>query len=226
MPISSRRDEFQKIINCLVKENDIEVPPRAGKMRVKDVALRKGQGTASLGLARYYVMIEGPAKDGSDDLIIEIKRARRSALAALVPPTGEQFDGPGDRIKHAQSAQLVRGDVFYGSVEIDGASFMTRERAPFRDDIDLDDLSKSGWIDYAEICGSALAHAHALSDEIGALDYDVEPKILDAIEPAKLFRHDILKFALEAADRCRLDFAAYRKDHQLGAFRTVDFVYQ
>lgn len=226
VPISSRRDEFQEIVDRFVRENEIEVPARASEMHVKDVALRKGQGTASLGLARYYVMIEGPAKDGSDDLIIEIKRARRSALAALVLPTDERFDVPGDRIKHAQGAHLVRGDVFYGSVEIDGTSFMTRERAPFRDDIELEDLSNSGWNAYAEICGSALAHAHALSDEIGALDCDVEPKILEAIEPAKLFTHDILQFTQEAADRCRRDFAAYREDHQLGAFRTVDIVYK
>lgn len=101
---------------------------------------------------------------------------------------------------------------------------MTRERAPFRDDIDLDDLSKSSWNEYAEICGSALAHS--LSDDIGALDYDVEPKVLDALASAKLFTHDILQLAQETADRCRRDYAAYRKDHQLGAFRTVDFVYK
>ena len=39
------------------------MPERAAGMRVKDVCERHGQGTASLGLPRYYLMIEGPAAD-------------------------------------------------------------------------------------------------------------------------------------------------------------------
>ena len=83
-------------------------------MRVKDVAVRRGQGIASLGLARYYVLIEGPRADATDDLIIEFKQARRSALAGLTPPSRYDADGRGERISHAHRVQLVNGDVFYG----------------------------------------------------------------------------------------------------------------
>lgn len=91
VPISSRRDEFQKITERLVEENDVEVPECAKGMRVKDVALRRGQGTASLGLNRYYVLIEGPERDGTDDMIIEYKQAQRSALSGLVPPSASSW---------------------------------------------------------------------------------------------------------------------------------------
>ena len=50
VPISSQLDKFQKITNRLVKKNGTDVPARAKGMRVKDVAIRRGQGTASLGL--------------------------------------------------------------------------------------------------------------------------------------------------------------------------------
>jgi uncharacterized protein (DUF2252 family) len=226
IPVTSRRDEFQTLIDQLVEQKQVEPPPRAADLHVKDVAIRKGQGTASLGLPRYYVLVEGPLADGSDDLIIEFKKARRSALAGLVPPTANRFDVPGRRIRHAQAVQLVRGDRFYGSIEIEGSSFITRERAPFRDDFDLDDLSKSQWKSYADICGRALAHAHALSDEVGYLNHDVEPAILQAIEPAELFVEDILCFADEAAERIRRDHCFFRADHALGAFRCVDRVYR
>lgn len=93
VPVSGRRDEFQALIDRFVATNDVDVPARAGQMRVKDVAQRKGAGTASLGLTRYYVLIEGPHADGSDDLVIELKQARRSALAGLVPPSEYAFDG-------------------------------------------------------------------------------------------------------------------------------------
>ena len=225
-PISERCAEFQKVIDRLVSENDVKPGSRAGDMKVKDVAIRHGQGTASLGLDRFYVLIEGPRADGTDDLIIELKQARRSALTGLVPPNDFRREAQGDRIAHAQAVQLVRGDVFFGSVEFDGTSFMTRERAPYRDDIDLDELSKSEWKRYAEICGAALAHAHSMSDDAGELDYDVEPMLLEAIAPDELFVDDIVRFASAASDRLRSDHEAFKADHELGAFRSIDVDYR
>ena len=113
-----------------------------------------------------------------------------------------------------------------GAVEIDGESFMTRERAPFRDDIDLDELSYGTWKDYAHVCGAALAQAHALSDDLGQVDYDVEPSIVAALSPLKLFIADIVRFTEEAADRLKRDHRFFREDHAMGAFGQVDMVYR
>lgn len=226
VPISSRLPEFQDLVDRYVRENRVAVPSRAGGMRVKDVAERKGAGTASLGLTRYYVLIEGPRADGTDDLLLELKRARRSALAGLVPPSSFAVDGQGDRMRHAQRVHLVNGDVFYGSVDFDGHSFMVRERAPFRDDMSLGSLSAGEWKEYAAICGRVLAHTHAMSDENGLIDYDVEPAIMDAIGGHDLFVDDLLRFADEAVERVRGDHALFVADHALGAFRSVDVVYR
>ena len=226
VPMPTRREEFQDLVDRYVQENELEAPVRAGDMRVKDVAQRKGQGTASLGLTRYYVLIEGPHADGTDDLILEFKQARRSALTGLVPPSDFRFEGLGERIAHAHTVQLVGGDVFYGGVEFEGLSFIARERAPYRDDIDLDDLSKTDWKNYAEICGRTLAHAHALSDETGDIDRDIEPEILEAVGDHELFVDDIVRFADETAERLRDDHEAFVADHKLGAFRSIDLIYR
>ena len=188
VPISSRRDEFQELIDRYVEESHVSVPERAGAMRVKDVAERRGQGTASLGLVRYYVMIEGPLTDASDDILLELKQARRSALEGLVPPSEHLVDGNADRVVHGQRVQLVSGDRFYGSIKHRGISFLVRERSWFRDDIDLDDLSFKKWRHYARICGEVLAQAHARSDDSGLVDHDVEPEIVDAIGEAGTVR--------------------------------------
>ncbi len=222
IPVSSRIDEFQELVDRWVAENDIAVPKRAGAMKVKDVAVRRGQGTASLGLSRFYVLIEGERADATDDIIIEFKQARRSALAGLVPPTGLGDTELADRIAHAQGVQLVRADVFYGSVEFEGASFMSRERAPYRDDIDLDDLSFKQWRRYAAICGRALAQAHALSDDVGEVEGQIEPKILAAVEPQALFVNDMVRFAEATARRLKSDHKTFKADHRLEAFGTVD----
>ena len=226
VPVSRRRDEFQALVDAWRKENDVQVPRRAGEMRVKDVAVRRGAGTASLGLPRYYLLIEGPGRDGSDDLIVEFKQARRSALAGLVPPSSFNDVDRGARVVHAQAVQLVRGDVFFGHATFEGRSFLSRERPPFKDDVDLDNLDKKGWKTYAKICGQTLAHAHALSDETGALDYDIEPAILRAVNPQKLFVADILRYAHAAARRLRRDHEAFQKDHARGAFKNIDVMFR
>ncbi|MEX6505314.1 DUF2252 domain-containing protein [Jiella sp. M17.18] len=225
-PLSSEIDKFQKAIDDLAEANGIDAPRRAGELRVKDVCMRHGQGTASLGLPRYYVLIEGPSKDATDDLIIEFKRARQSALEGLVPPSDFDAGAKADRIAHGQAVQLAHGDIFYGAVEIDGMSFMSRERAPFRDDIDLDELSFGTWKDYAQVCGAALAQAHALSDDLGQIDYDVEPSIIAAASPKGLFVADLVRFAEEAADRLETDHALFREDHALGAFDKIELIYR
>lgn len=217
-PVSSRVKEFQGYINALAKGAGIRDVGRVGALKVKDVCMRHGQGTASLGLPRYYVLLEGPSQDATDDLIVEFKRARPSALEGLVPPNDFDAGDEGDRIAHGQAVHLANGDVFYGAVTIDGVSFMSRERAPFREDIDLDDLSKKGWKAYAHACGRALAQAHARSDDAGQLDYRIEPRILEAMEPLELFIDDMLCFAREAVARMDRDHAMYRRDLKLDAF--------
>jgi uncharacterized protein (DUF2252 family) len=225
-PISGEKAKFQKAVDDLAKARNLKAVKRLGPLKVKDVCVRHGQGTASLGLPRYYVLIEGPSQDATDDLIVEFKRARRSALEGLTPPSDFHAGDKADRIVHGQTVQLAHGDVFYGAVTIDGQSFMSRERAPFRDDIDLDELSAKTWKAYARACGAALAQSHALSDELGRIDYDVEPSIVAAAAPRALFVADMLRFAEEAADRLKADHALFREDHALGAFDSVDMVYR
>lgn len=225
-PISSRRDEFQQIVDRLIETNGITPPEHAGDMRVKDVAIRHRQGMASLGLPRFYVMLEGPAADGGDDVILELKRARQTALLGLVPPSDFDAGEKGERIVHAQSVHLINGDALYGEVMIDGQSFMSRERAPCRDDMDLDGLSSKGWRRYANVCGRALAQAHARSEDAGHLDYDVDAHILEAVRPKALFLDDLLRFADEVVERLRQDHAWFQRDHRLGAFETVDKIHR
>jgi uncharacterized protein (DUF2252 family)/uncharacterized protein YfiM (DUF2279 family) len=217
-PISTRIAEFQDYIDQLVAANGLDSKGRTGTLLVKDVCMRHGQGTASLGLPRYYCLLEGPSQDASDDLIIEFKRARASALEGLVPANDFHAGDRGDRIAHGQSVHLASGDVFYGAVKIDGDSFMSRERAPFRNDIDLEELSKKSWKRYARACGRALAQAHARSDGAGALDYEIEPSILEAMAPLPLFIDDMICFAEEALERLAQDHAWFRRDLELGAF--------
>lgn len=225
VPLTSRIEEFQRIVDAYAEASLADPPARAGELAVKDVAEKKGSGTASLGLSRYFVLIEGPRDDRSDDVILEMKRARRSALAGLAPPSQYAEAGHADRVVNAQAMHLVGGDSFYGKTEIDGESFLVRERSPYKEEIDLDDLSKKEWRAYAKICGRSLATAHALADEASDDARDIEPLILEAAEPRELFYQDIVRFAEDALERLYEDHESFKADHELEAFAYLDRSY-
>ncbi len=57
-----------------------------GYYAIKDVALKHGSGTASIGLDRYYVLIEGEGGEHApDDHVIEVKEVRTPVPAYFLP---------------------------------------------------------------------------------------------------------------------------------------------
>lgn len=223
VPRGSAVEKFQQIVDEYVEENGVmrSIWPD-DFFTVKDVAVKKGSGTASLGLDRYWILVKGRSERPEDCVILEMKQARRSAIYGLTPPVDLDNDGKADQTVRAQQIHLVGGDPLYGSAEIDGMSFLVRERSPYKDDIDVDDLSYKEMKRYAHICGQALALCHARSDEDTNLEEgEVERRILSAITP-RLFRHDIFRFVDAAVSRIYKDYKMFRSDHRAGAFNFID----
>lgn len=223
VPHSKQIAAFQKVVNTYRKENQIQVHGTAKDFfTVKDVAIKKGSGTASLGLDRYFVLIEGPSADPGDDVILECKQARRSALYGLTPTSGDGEDrtemGDAERIVQSQTVHLVGGDPYYGRATIDDQNFLVRERSPYKDEIDVDDLDADELVEYAHICGQVLSQTHARSDQdTGIMEGNAEERILATIDP-QIFCADVGRFAHTAAKRLKQDFKAFKADHALGIF--------
>lgn len=217
--------DFQKIVKEYQRSSDVPDTPRAGHFHVKDVAIKKGSGTASLGLDRYFVLIDGPTEDHKDDIVLEMKQARVSAILGLVPHLEngktQKKNAEAKRIVQSQKIHLVGGDPYYGTTTIDGEPFLVRERSPFKDDIDLDDLSRSEFKDYANICGRTLAIAHASCDEdTGLMEGNMEKAILASVR-RDVFCQDLIGFAEETTKRIYKDHKAFQKDHAIGAFKIL-----
>ncbi|HMQ53018.1 MAG TPA: DUF2252 family protein [Anaerolineae bacterium] len=230
VPHSKYIGKFQEAIDQYRQSKDIDERGRAGHFKVKDVAIKKGSGTASLGLDRFFVLIDGPTDDPGDDIILEIKQARQSALHGLVPDRSNGKKGSNgqrknskkaERIVEAHAVHLVGGDPYYGHATIDDISFLVRERSPYKHEIEVDDLSKAELKEYAEICGKVLAQTHARSDQdTGILEGEAEKQILSSIN-LKVFTEDMVRFAHRAAKRIYKDHQLFQKDHSLGAFNFV-----
>lgn len=227
VPHTSHVEEFQEVVDRYVETNDLGGVARPPSFfRVLDVARKKGSGTGSLGLDRYWVLLEGWDADPGSRVVLEFKKARRSALHGLVPTDGLGFadgdDPPARRIATAHDVHLVDGDPLYGAAEIDGQSFLARERSPYKGSIEVADLDRDEMTTYAGVCGHALAQPHARSDaETGIMEGSAEERILSSISP-ELFCADVVEFAEHAAERVRADHRMFREDHRRGAFRYWD----
>ncbi|MEZ4237838.1 MAG: DUF2252 family protein [Myxococcota bacterium] len=220
VPATSRKAELQAAIDQYRDRSSVPDEERAGHFQVKDVAVKRFSGTASLGLDRVWVLIDGPTDDPCDDLILELKQARRSAMDGLAPLRIGGHDGV-ERVVESEQIHVVGGDPYYGCTELDGRPFLVRERSPFKDEIDLEDLDFGEWKEYAEICGGVVAQAHARSDEdTGVLEGNAEEAILGSVSHAVMV-DDLVRFAEETAKRHKRDWKAFRKDHALGAFADV-----
>lgn len=192
-----------------------------GFFRVHDVALRHGGGTASQGLARFWVLLDGPSPAGEDDVIIELKMARRSALYGLVPATSFDARTSAERIALAHREFLVDGDALYGAAEIEGSSFVVRERSPQKVNISVAGFTDDELLAYADVCGRALAQTHARSEshllDVGVEGPGTDIGILQVVQP-QVFVADTVEWAEEGAARVLADHELFIEDLERGAF--------
>lgn len=184
---------------------------------VRDVALRHGSGTASQGLGRYWVLLEGWG--GRDLVIIEAKLSRRSALYGLVPAHDFAAKSPAERILYAHNEFLADGDPLYGAVNVGDNSYLVRERSPQKVNIDVAAFSGDELLDYARVCAQALAQLHARSDfyPAGGDAREAEHRILAAVH-TDVFLADVQEFVDDSVARIHADHRLFREDLERGAF--------
>ncbi|TCK08921.1 DUF2252 domain-containing protein [Marinobacterium mangrovicola] len=146
---------------------DDEVPGHSHQhFKVKDVALRVGAGTGSLGTDRYYALIEGQAEGDNDDVILDIK-AQQAPAATLAMSAREKaayaklYDHEAERHALAFKALARHPDPYVGWLTFDGQAFSVRERSPFKADFPVHKLEKGKeWREMARNWASILAASH------------------------------------------------------------------
>lgn len=138
------------------------------RFSVTDVAFRI-VGLGSVGLRSYVVLLHG---NGEDALILQVKEARRSALA-------EHLDTPaygheGERIVRGQKWMQTLSDILLGWTTIEDRPYLVRQFRDMKGSIDPTSLKPNRFDDYARVCGAVLGRAHARSTDprllVGYLD--------------------------------------------------------
>jgi len=116
--------------------------------KIKEVRQRVGSGTGSLGLMRYFVLIEGPTGGVDDDGILDVKQQPGpAAFPYLRDDTRARnetlFTNHGHRAVVSQRALQDIADPYLGWLQLSDDYYSVKERSPYYDQFDSDELSSS-----------------------------------------------------------------------------------
>lgn len=179
-------EAWPQYIESLDKENE----RKKGFFAIKDVVKKHGSGTGSIGLQRYYILVEGE-KNGElrDDIVLEAKEARAPVPAHFFSYDllfGEDELHQGQRVIMSQKAMQYLEDPFLGYFTLGDHHFYVRENSPYVGEVGADELGEiDNMKETVEIMGNVTAKMHARADidaENEALSYDSEKEILKAID--------------------------------------------
>jgi uncharacterized protein (DUF2252 family) len=176
------------------------------RYHIVDVA-RKVVGVGSVG-TRCDVALLMAGKH--DPLFLQFKEARASVLE---PYAGKsRYENQGERVVTGQRMLQSASDVFLGwTRDDDGRDYYFRQLRDMRMKIDLTLMSRQDWIEYVELCGWALARAHARTGD--------PARIAGYLGKSGAFDEAIEEFAVAYANQTERDHAALVKAIRAGRLR-------
>jgi hypothetical protein len=145
-----------------------------GRFRVADVA-RKVVGVGSVGMRCWIVLLTG--RDSSDLLILQLKGAVRSVLAtaggarASTGASGTAFTSQGERVVQGQRLMQESTDILLGwhppqAGTVPGTGdWYGRQLRDWKFSLTVEAMGPRALRTYGELCGHALADAHARSGD-------------------------------------------------------------
>ncbi len=172
------------------------------QFRLVDMA-RKVVGVGSVGTRCWIVLLLG--RDGRDPLILQVKEADTSVLAAHVGPSA--YRNQGERVVSGQRLMQAASDIFLGWERADGIDggrrdFYLRQLRDWKGIAEPAGMDPEGLLLFGELCGITLARAHARSgDRIAIAAY---------LGGGEVFDQALTVFAELYADQNERDHRALR----------------
>lgn len=185
---------------------------------IKDMARKHGTGTASIGLDRFYILIEGGKEaNGIDDLVLEVKEVRIPIPAyffAYNEKFWEAYEHQGERVVATQKAMHHLEDPHLGYLTIGDRHFYVRERSPYKKKVKANLLQTVEDMDSTlEIMGKITAKIHARADVDAQNDlfaHESEVEILKAIgDEFETFCTQIVFAAMSYKEQVKGDYELF-----------------
>ncbi|MFC5703008.1 DUF2252 family protein [Cohnella faecalis] len=160
----------------------LDTASKADYFAIKDMARVIEKGLGSIGVRRYFVLIEGPTAGTDDDVVLDVKQQRTPASIAN-PFVSLDYSAYASkdavRTKAAYDYMSAKEDPFVGSLDGSSKTYLVRKISAF--DRDYDDKKFGSFTDFKEFLkASAMAYAfaHARADRDSGLGYSFEDSVL------------------------------------------------
>jgi uncharacterized protein (DUF2252 family) len=176
------------------------------RYRLQDVAM-KVVGVGSVGTRCAVALF---MSDATDPLFLQIKEARRSVIESPSAPRS-RFEHQGERVVNGQRLMQAASDIFLGWAEIaQGGEYYVRQLRDMKVSVNLGQLTTSALVDYAVMCGWALARAHAKAGDAAT--------IAGYLGGGDAFDLAVMRYAFAYADQVEHDFEQFTQAIRSGRF--------
>lgn len=178
------------------------------RYHLEDVAI-KVVGIGSVGtrciVALFYA-------EGSEPLFLQVKEARRSVLEK--PEGKSRYAHQGYRIIQGQHLMQSASDIFLGWFQsVTGHDYYVRQLHDMKVTVQMENVTKPRLLlDYAEMCGWALARAHSKAGDAS--------RISGYLGSGEKFDDALVQYATAYADQVEQDFIAFKAAIVSGRFKT------
>jgi uncharacterized protein (DUF2252 family) len=157
---------------------------------------RKVVGVGSVGTRCDIALLRGNEDD--DPLFLQIKEASSSVLERYVGRS--VYRNHGQRVVRGQQLMQAASDICLGWGRLETIHYYLRQLRDMKGTVDLSALTPGQRVAYAELCGWALARAHARSGDAA--------RISGYLGNGDAFDRAIVAFAQSYADQTERDHAA------------------
>ncbi|WP_249661247.1 DUF2252 family protein [Lysinibacillus fusiformis] len=186
--------------------------------KIKDIAYKYGSGTASIGLKRYYILVEDK-KDASgvDDLVLEMKEVRTAIPAYFLPYNHEfwkHYEHQGARVVGTQKAMHHLEDPHLHYITMNEQEFYIRERSPYKKKVKPKNYKNvNDYYTTTSIMGQIAAkiHARADIDYSPVFTYHSEDEILKTIgKDRHVFVEQVILQSMNYKDTVYSDYHLFK----------------
>jgi uncharacterized protein (DUF2252 family) len=177
------------------------------RYRFVDVA-HKVVGVGSVGTRCYVALLMGSKK--SDPLFLQVKQAQASVYEPHLGPS--PYSNHAQRVIGGQYLMQAASDIFLGWTGLAPIDFYVRQLRDMKLSVSVASLSERRFVGYCELCGWALARAHARSGD--------PAQVSGYLGANDTFDRAIASFAEAYADQTERDHAALLGAVQAGHIPT------
>ncbi|MBP7279998.1 MAG: DUF2252 family protein [Leptospiraceae bacterium] len=181
---------------------------------ILDIARRVNSGLGSMGLNKYYVLVQGEA----DPILLEVKEQELPSMFQIASLSQEEylslFSNHAERARIACRTMQVNPDLFLGTLITANESYLVSKISPFKKKLEPKDFkSEADFKKFLKHSARAIAYAHSRSYKsilIKSTSISFANTALSAIKQWSATRNTIIELAINYFAQVQSDFQSMK----------------